>query len=53
MAGAIDGLRWAIFRGAAPLFWPGLVISIYTSLLLLITAIFYFRNTEKSFADII
>ena len=53
MVGAIDGFRWAVFRGAVPLYWPGLVVSIYTSLVLLITAIFYFRSTEKSFADII
>jgi len=53
MVGAIDGMRWAVFRGAVPIFWPGLVLSIYTSLVLLITAVFYFRKTEKSFADII
>jgi lipopolysaccharide transport system permease protein len=53
MVGAIDGFRWALFRGAIHLFWPGLIISICTSLLLLITAIIYFRKTEKSFADMI
>jgi lipopolysaccharide transport system permease protein len=53
IVGAIDGLRWAVFRGAVPLYWPGLVISIYTSLVLLITAIIYFRKTEKLFADMI
>jgi lipopolysaccharide transport system permease protein len=53
MVGAIDGFRWAVFRGAVPLYWPGLVISIYASLVLLITAILYFRSTEKSFADMI
>jgi len=53
MAGAIDGFRWAVFHGAVPVFWPGVVISIYTSLVLLITAIFHFRKTEKSFVDMI
>ncbi|HEV3271633.1 MAG TPA: ABC transporter permease [Candidatus Methylacidiphilales bacterium] len=53
MVGAIDGFRWAIFHGAVPVFWPGVVISAYTSLALLITAIFYFRKTEKSFVDMI
>jgi lipopolysaccharide transport system permease protein len=53
MVGAIDGVRWAIFRGAVALYWPGLIVSIYTSLVLLITAVLYFRKTEKSFADMI
>ena len=53
MVGAIDGFRWAVFRGVVPIYWPGLIMSIYTSLLLLITAIFYFRKTEKSFVDMI
>jgi lipopolysaccharide transport system permease protein len=53
MVGAIDGFRWAIFRGAVPLYWPGLIISICTSLLLLVTAIIYFRKTEKTFVDMI
>jgi len=53
MVGPIDGFRWAVFRGADPIFWPGVVISTYTSLVLLITAIFYFRKTEKLFADMI
>jgi lipopolysaccharide transport system permease protein len=53
MVGAIDGFRWAVFRGLVPPFWPGVVISTYTSLVLLITAIFYFRKTEKSFVDMI
>ena len=53
IVGAIDGFRWAVFRGAIPLYWPGLVISATTSILLLVTAILYFRRTEKSFADMI
>jgi len=53
IVGAIDGFRWAVFRGAIPLYWPGLVISAATSIFLLMTAILYFRRTEKSFADMI
>jgi lipopolysaccharide transport system permease protein len=53
MVGAIDGFRWAVFRGAVPLYWPELIISICTSALLLTTAVIHFRKTEKSFADII
>jgi len=53
IVGAIDGFRWAVFRGSYPIFWPGLAVSLVVSVFLLITAIFYFRRTEKSFADLI
>jgi lipopolysaccharide transport system permease protein len=53
MVGVIDGFRWAIFRGTTPFYWPGLILSVATSLFLLTTAILYFRRTEKSFADMI
>jgi lipopolysaccharide transport system permease protein len=53
MVGVIDGFRWAIFRGTLPLYWPGLIISISMSLLLLVTSTLYFRKTEKSFVDTI
>jgi lipopolysaccharide transport system permease protein len=53
MVGAIDGFRWAVFKGAVPIYWPGLLISIVTSACLVATAILYFRRTEKTFADMI
>jgi lipopolysaccharide transport system permease protein len=51
MVGVIDGFRWAIFRGSYPIYWPGLILSIGISVLLLYTSIIYFRKKEKSFAD--
>lgn len=53
MAGVIDGFRWAILGGNIPLYWPGLLISIFLVLAILITGIIYFRKTEKTFADVI
>jgi lipopolysaccharide transport system permease protein len=53
MVGAIDGYRWALFRGTTPFYWPGLLLSVAVSVFLLITAIIYFRKTEKSFVDMI
>jgi lipopolysaccharide transport system permease protein len=53
MVGAIDGFRWAAFRGTVEIYWPGLIISVATSVFLLVTAIIYFRRTEKSFVDMI
>jgi lipopolysaccharide transport system permease protein len=51
--GVIDGFRWALFSGQAPLFWPGLIASTASGLLLLYTGVRYFRSTENYFADVI
>lgn len=53
MVGVIDGFRWAIMRGDAPLYMPGFLLSLLLVAVILITGIFYFRKTEKSFADVI
>jgi lipopolysaccharide transport system permease protein len=53
MVGAIDGFRWAVFRGAIPIYWPGLIMSVLASGILLVSAIIYFRGTEKTFADMV
>ena len=52
MVGVIDGFRWA-FTGKTQINVTGLAISIILSIFLLIFGIYYFRKTEKSFADII
>jgi len=52
MVGVIDGFRWAIL-GNARLYWPGFVISASLSLLLLFIGLRYFRQTERTFADVI
>jgi lipopolysaccharide transport system permease protein len=53
MVGVIDGFRWAVLGGDNQLFWPGLSISIVGTCLLLATGIWYFRKTERTFADVI
>jgi lipopolysaccharide transport system permease protein len=53
MVGIIDGFRWAIMRGEAPLYWPGFLLSLVLVVGVFIAGIFYFRKTEKSFADVI
>jgi len=53
MVGVIDGFRWSLLGGQNAIYWPGLAISVLSTLLLLITGIKYFRRTEKMFADII
>jgi len=52
MVGVIDGFRWAIL-GEANVYWPGLWISVAGVALMIVTGIWYFRRTEKTFADVI
>jgi len=52
LVGVIDGFRWSIF-GIDPLYMPG-VLSSCTALVILVTSgLWYFRCTEKTFADVI
>lgn len=53
MVGVIDGFRWAIIGGESKIYWPGLLISLGLVSLLLISGIWYFRKTERTFADVI
>lgn len=49
MVGVIDGFRWCLLGDK--MYWPGFFISIIVIVLLLWLGIWYFRKTEKSFAD--
>ena len=53
MVGIIDGFRWALLSGQSPVYWPGLVLSIGLTFVLLVSGTMYFRKTERSFADLI
>jgi lipopolysaccharide transport system permease protein len=53
MVGVIDGFRWAILGGESTIYLPGFFLSLGIVALLLITGIWYFRKTEKTFADVI
>jgi lipopolysaccharide transport system permease protein len=53
MVGVIDGFRWAIVGGESRLYLPGLVLSILLVALLLWGGLWYFRKTERLFADVI
>jgi lipopolysaccharide transport system permease protein len=53
MVGVIDGFRWAILGGDTRLYWPGFLLSLALVFVILATGIFYFRKTEKTFADVI
>jgi lipopolysaccharide transport system permease protein len=51
MVSVIDGFRWSIL-GTTELYVPGLLAGIIISLLLLVTGIYYFKQTERVFADV-
>jgi lipopolysaccharide transport system permease protein len=67
MVGVIDGFRWAILGSsgaagapspkavghAAGFYWPGFSLSVGLTTALLIIGIYYFRKTERAFADVI
>ncbi len=53
MVGIIDGFRWAILGGEAMIYWPGFLLSLGLVITLLISSFFYFRKTERTFADFI
>lgn len=53
MVGVIDGFRWCILRSSAPLYWPGLLLSLGVIAVFLWLGVRQFRKMEKSFADLI
>jgi len=53
MVGVIDGFRWAILRTDVPFYLPGFLLSIGLVALLFVGGLWFFRKTERTFADII
>ena len=53
MVGVIDGFRWAITGDPNQIYINGYLVSLGVTLLLMLLGVWYFRKTERSFADII
>jgi lipopolysaccharide transport system permease protein len=53
MVGVIDGFRWSISGARTAFPWQSIELSLVTTTILLVTGIWYFRKTERTFADII
>ena len=53
MVSAIDGFRWALLGGRSQLYLPGFIVSLGVISLVLASGIWYFRKTERTFADVI
>jgi lipopolysaccharide transport system permease protein len=53
MVGVIDGFRWCLLGGQSRLYLPGLLVSLAVTGFFVWFGVRRFRNTEKSFADLI
>jgi lipopolysaccharide transport system permease protein len=53
MVSVIDGFRWSLLGGQQPIYLPGLGIGLAVTFLLVVSGLWYFRRTERRFADII
>jgi lipopolysaccharide transport system permease protein len=53
MVGVIDGFRWALLRGEIAFWWPSILTSVLLTSVLCISGVWYFRHTERAFADVI
>ena len=53
MVGIIDGFRWSLLGSKSGMYWPGLVIGVFSVTVLVVSGIWYFRKTEQTFADVI
>jgi lipopolysaccharide transport system permease protein len=53
MVGIIDGFRWSVLAGHAPLDLPSVAISCAVTVSVLLLGVWYFRRMERSFADVI
>ena len=51
MVGVVDGFRWALVGGP----WPGVTVFVSAAAvaMLLVGGLFYFRRTERTFADVV
>jgi lipopolysaccharide transport system permease protein len=53
IVGIIDGFRWCILGGENNISRPELLLSVVVTALLNFSGLWYFRRTERTFADVI
>ena len=51
MAGVIEGFRWALLNTSPP--GPLTAVSVVMVLIIVISGLYYFRHTEKTFSDVV
>jgi lipopolysaccharide transport system permease protein len=53
VVGVIDGFRWCLLKNQPEIYWPALQMSVVGIAFLVVSGIWYFRKTERTFADVI
>lgn len=53
LSGVVDGMRWSLLGGRTEIYLNGLLLSVVMATLLLASGLWYFRKTERQFADVI
>ena len=53
LTGVVNGFRWCLLGGDMDFYASGLIMSLLISAVLLGTGLWYFRGTERQFADVI
>jgi lipopolysaccharide transport system permease protein len=53
VVGVIDGFRWCLFGGNSYFYLPGFLVSLGVVGFFLWFGVYYFRHTERTFADLI
>jgi lipopolysaccharide transport system permease protein len=53
MVGIIDGFRWSILGASQKIYFPSIAIAVVDVILLVASGTWYFRKTERTFADVI
>jgi lipopolysaccharide transport system permease protein len=53
IVGVIDGFRWCLLRGQSNFYLSGFLLSMFVTTTFLLLGIWYFRKTERTFADLI
>jgi lipopolysaccharide transport system permease protein len=51
--GVIDGFRWCLLRGESKFYLPGFSLSVGVVAVFLVLGTWYFRKTERTFADLL
>jgi len=53
VVGVIDGFRWCLLRGESKFYLPGFLLSIGVVIVSLLLGTWYFRKTDRTFADLL